>query len=467
MTSTYVTRYDNCIFSNANDISHFCNNGRGMRINLGARHPRRKAGSLLRPWIVWCTGLLAYIVAVLDRTTFGVSGLDAAQRFGASSSVLSSFVVLQIIVYAGTQIPAGVLLDRFGSKAMIASGMAIISAGQLTLGLTHSLPTAIGAYALVGLGDAFIFISAIRLVPNWFAPQHVPLITQLTGICGQFGQVLSAVPFLALLLHGGWTMAYAAAAALGVLSIVLTLALVRDTPHGTRVVPEPRTVRGTLADVKAVWSRPGTRLGFFTHMGTQFAMTVFALMWGVPYLITAQGLSRGAAGGLLTLSVVVFGLAGLVVGVVSGRHPRARPLMVLSMIVACALVWTLVLALPFRAPGWLLVVLVVVLTVSQTVSLVAFDFARTYNPHTSLGTAQGMVNTGGFIAALLVMQIMGIVIGGEYSFDSFRAAWTVQYAVWAVAAAGVVLSGRRARHSDTFGPEDVVLAQFAGPTPPA
>ena len=61
----------------------------------------------VRAWIVWATGLLAYIVAVLDRTTLGVSGLNAADRFAASPSVLSTFVVLQVVVYAGAQVPAG------------------------------------------------------------------------------------------------------------------------------------------------------------------------------------------------------------------------------------------------------------------------------------------------------------------------------------------------------------------------
>ena len=76
-----------------------------------ASAPRRKADTV-RPWIVWSTGLFAYIVAVLDRTTFGVSGLQAAHRYAASPGVLSSFVVLQVIVYAATQVPAGVLLDE-------------------------------------------------------------------------------------------------------------------------------------------------------------------------------------------------------------------------------------------------------------------------------------------------------------------------------------------------------------------
>ncbi|HET9875148.1 MAG TPA: MFS transporter, partial [Mycobacterium sp.] len=339
----------------------------------------------MRPWIVWGTGVLAYVVAVLDRTTFGVSGLDAADRFNASPSMLPSFVVLQIIVYAGMQVPAGVLLDRFGPKAMIVTGLTVVSIGQLTLGLTHSLPMAISAYGIVGLGDAFIFIAVIRLLPNWFAPSRVPLLTQLTAICGQFGQVLSAVPFLAILLRGGWTVAYASAAALGAMCIVLILALGRDTPEGVRVVDASRTFRAALGEVKTVWSRPGTRLGFFTHMGTQFSATVFVLMWGVPYLTTAQGMSRSMAGVLLTVSVAAFVVFGVLIGIVSGRNPARRPAMVLTMIGVSALSWTTVLALPFRAPAWLLVLLIVLISIGQPVSIIAFDFARTFNPPAALG----------------------------------------------------------------------------------
>ena len=128
----------------------------------------------MRAWTIWATGLLAYIVAVLDRTTLGVSGLNAADRFAASPGVLSTFVVLQVVVYAGAQVPAGVLLDRYGSRVLIVAGAALMSSGQLLLALTESLPLAIGARAIVGLGDAFTFISVLRLVPHWFPPKQVP-----------------------------------------------------------------------------------------------------------------------------------------------------------------------------------------------------------------------------------------------------------------------------------------------------
>ena len=401
----------------------------------------------MRPWIVWTTGLLAYIVAVLDRTTLGVSGLAAADRFSTGPGLLSTFVVLQVVVYAGAQVPAGVLLDRFGSKALIAAGGVLMASGQLVLAFTESLPMAIGARAVVGLGDAVTFISVLRLVPHWFTMRQVPLVTQLTGICGQLGQVLSAVPFLAVLTAMGWTVAYVSVAALGVLSIVLTLAIVKNTPDGTTTTREPTSVRDTLSSVKTVWLRPGTRLGFFTHMGTQFSVTVFALMWGVPYLTVAQGLSAGVAGALLTMSVAAAISSGVLVGVFTGRHPHRRSRLVLAIIASNALVWSVVLALPGPAPLWLLVVLVVVISVGGPGSMVGFDFARTFNPSTTLGTAQGMVNMGGFLASLLLMQAMGVILEatGGLSFDSFRIAWTLQYVVWSVAVVGILVTRRKAR----------------------
>ena len=401
----------------------------------------------MRAWTIWATGLLAYIVAVLDRTTLGVSGLNAADRFAASPGVLSTFVVLQVVVYAGAQVPAGVLLDRYGSRVLIVAGAALMSSGQLLLALTESLPLAIGARAIVGLGDAFTFISVLRLVPHWFPPKQVPLLTQVTGICGQLGQVLSAVPFLALLTGTTWGIAYGSAAGLGVLAMVLVVVLVKNAPAGPVTATESLSVRATLVSVKTVWLRPGTRLGFFAHMGTQFSVTVFALMWGVPYLTVAQGLSAGAAGALLTVSVLAAISAGIAIGIFTGRYPHRRSHIVLAIIASNALIWTVVLALPGRAPLWLLIVLIVVISVGGPGSMVGFDFARTFNPSSTLGTAQGMVNMGGFIASLLVMQAMGVILGamGGYSVDSFRVAWTVQYAIWVLAVTGILITRGKTR----------------------
>ena len=107
------------------------------------------------------------------------------------------------------------------------------------------------------------------------------------------------------------------------------------------------------------------------------------------------------------------------------------------------------LLVPPPAPHWLLVVLIVVLALGRPGSMIGFDYARTFNPGHLQGTAVGIVNVGGFVAALLVAWGVGVVLGlvgpGGYSPEAFRAAWTVQYAVWAFALVAVLVARRRAR----------------------
>jgi len=177
-------------------------------------------------------------------------------------------------------------------------------------------------------------------------------------------------------------------------------------------------------------------------MGAQSSIVVFALMWGVPYLTVAHGVSSEVSGMLLTTTVFTTVVSGVLIGIFTGRYPHRRSHLVLAVIASNALAWTVVLALPGPAPLWLLAGLVVVIAVGGPASAVGFDFARSFNPGDVLGTAQAVVNTGGYLAALLVMQAMGMVIGagGGYSFGSFRLAWTVQYAVWLVAIVGIVIN---------------------------
>ncbi|MBY6413512.1 MFS transporter [Rhodococcus sp. BP-252] len=398
-------------------------------------------------WVVWGVGVFAYIVAILHRTAFGVAGLEAASRFSINPAVLSSFVVLQVVVYAAMQIPAGLLLDRVGSRKMIALGALLMTTAQVMLAVTESLPVAVAARALVGIGDALTFISVLRLVPRWFPPRQVPIVSQLTGLIGQSGQILSAVPFLILLQGPGWTFAFGSAASLGLLAFVLALSLIRDTPAGADVVESTTSLRETFGSIGQVWKRPGTRLGFFSHMGTQFSITVFALLWGIPYLTSGQGLSASTAGGLLSISVVSSVFSGICLGILTGRYPMRRSWLVLAVMVSNAAMWGIVLALPGPAPLWLLVLLVVVISVGGPGSMIGFDYARTFNPSANLGTAQGMVNIGGFTASLLVIAAIGWILQalGGYTFDAFRVAFLAQYPVWIVAIVGVLLTRRKTR----------------------
>jgi MFS family permease len=404
-----------------------------------------------RAQLVWGVGLIAYIVAVLHRTSFGVSGLEASSRFDTSASVLASFVVLQLVVYAGLQVPVGVLLDQIGPRRLLIIGALIMASGQAVLAFAESVPAAAGGRILVGCGDAMTFVSVLRLVATWFPPGRVPVLTQITGLTGQLGQVLSAVPFVAILNNYGWTQAYGSAAALSVVVAVVAIATLRDSPEVRAYPIQTNTWGGVGSDLLTAWRHPGTRLGLWTHTTTGFAGMVFVMMWGYPFLVAGQGLSRAMAGTLLTVMVLAGAVAGPLVGVLVQRHPLRRSWLVLGVVLANASGWTAVLLWPGTSPFWLLVLLVLSLALSGPGSMIGFDFARTFNPPNRLGTATGIVNVGGFTAALLSILAIGVVLdhrsGGTatYQLDDFRIAFSVQYAVWLGGMVGILRTRRRVR----------------------
>lgn len=402
-----------------------------------------------RATVVWGVAVAAYVVAVLHRTSFGVMGVEAVDRFAVGATVLASFVVVQVGVYAALQVPMGLLLDRYGPRALITVGALLMAAGQLLLGVATDVPGALAARVLVGAGDAATFISVLRVVAVWFPPRRVPLVTQLTGLVGQLGQVASAVPLVAVLHLAGWTPTFVGLAAVGVVVAVAVLAGVRDAPPGTVVV---RGTGGVLVPLRAVLGTPGTWLGVWSHAATQFPQTVVVLLWGFPFLTVAQGLPPGQAAAVLTVNVAAVVVAGPVIGVLTGRHPLRRSWMVLATAGAALAAWTAVLVRPGPSPLWLLVLLVAVTGVGGPASVVGFDYARTANPPHRLGTATAFVNGAGFAVSVASLLLVGVVLdaatrsGAEpLSLEAFRWGFGVLVVPWLLTVTGVLVSRARTR----------------------
>ncbi len=382
-------------------------------------------------------------------------GLEATERFHASASAISFFTVLQLLVYAGLQIPVGVLVDRFGSRAMIAGGALLMGLGQLQLAFADSVPAGVLGRVLVGAGDAMTFISVIRLIPLWFAPARVPLLTQLTGMSGQLGQLISVVPFAFVLHSAGWTPGFLALAGLSGVAIVLVILLLQDLPHGIPAQPSTKGLRATGVSLSRAWKQPGTRLGLWSHFTIQFSGTVFAMTWGYPFLISAQGLDAGTVASLMALYVAGAIGAGPLIGRFVSRHPLRRSTMVLLIATATAAAWAAVLLYPGRSPLWLLAGLVVVLAIGGPGSMIGFDFARTFNPAHRIGTATGIVNVGGFIAALVAIYLIGAVLdilyatgfsnGVLYGLEPFRVALCVHFLLIGIGSVATLVVRRKVR----------------------
>ncbi|MDR6906468.1 MFS family permease [Agromyces sp. 3263] len=416
-----------------------------------------------RLWLVWGVGVAAYVVSVTNRTSLSAVGVDAAVRFDADASVLSLFAVVQLAVYGAMQIPVGLLLDRFGARPIITAGMFLMAVGQLVMAFAPDVGTAIFARMLVGAGDAAVFPSVLRVVAVWFPERQAPFLVQMTGIVGQTGQLLAILPMAAILHASTWSVAFGSLAGLGALFTVLTFAVIRNRPPDRDADISVDTATGAIhavtssADLREgfreSWAHPATRLAFWSHFTTPFSGTAFILLWGFPFLTVGEGLSPAMASLIFSVYVIFGMVAGPVIGALSSRHPMRRSrMLVLPVIGIQALVWLVVIAWPGPAPIWLLFLLAFALSTGGPASMIGFDHARTFNPSHRLSTATGIVNVGGFLAALLAILFIGIAMDAQgagspdtYSLEAFRIAFLTQVPLWAVGSACIVWERKRTR----------------------
>lgn len=384
-----------------------------------------------------------------------VASLEATERFNTTAAQLASLAVLQLVVYATMQIPVGIALDRFGPRLMLGCGALIMATGQLIVAFAPGLEWAVAGRMLVGMGDAFTFISMIRMVNNWKSGKAAALAQQWLATIGQLGQIVSAIPFAAGLAIYGWTSAFSALALSGLVAGVFVLIAALDAPNG-RIKSESR-VSQVVDALRVNFKRSPVKAAFWTHFLTQSSGNVFALLWGVPFLVEANGKSPAFASAMLTLFVFTNAAMGPVVGLLTARYQAHRHILVYTSGALILSAWAVALLLPSPLPDLVVVILVVVIGTGGPVSMVAFDYSRAFVTNKELGAANGFINIGGFLAGLLMIGAIGVALDAQrsvypetslYDAGHFKLALSVQFLVIGFGLWRFTVANRRLRREE-------------------
>lgn len=389
--------------------------------------------------VVWGVGASVNLMTMIHRSSLAVAGLVAADRFNISATELATFTVVQLAVYLAMQLPAGIFIDRLGPRVVLAAALAVQTVAQAVFAVAPTYSVALVARAFVGLGDAAVFISVLRLIAATYEPRGVPVASQALAVSGQSAVLIATVPMAAALDEFGWTNTYLATSALGLIPLAVLLVVVPREP--VAAPREPLHVRDEARRIAEVWSHPGTRLAFWAHFSSPFVGNTMTLLWGYPFLIYSQDIAAVSAR-LLVSSVVISAVAaGFPVAVFVRNRPRHRSLAVMAVSSANFGTWVAVLAWQGPAPAWLIGFAFALAGIGVSVSMIAFDIVRTFNGGDRQGTAAGLVNQGGFVATLTCVLLVGAVLdlvdggkgrGGAYSPMSFRLAMLVVPVVLAI-----------------------------------
>lgn len=376
----------------------------------------------------------AYFVAVTQRSSLGAVSNQAIDRFSVLAVELSTLAIVQLLAYASMQIPAGFIIDRFGVRNSMTFGLSLIGVGQVLVAIAEVYWLAATGRLLLGVGDAFIFISLVRLIQSSLSGRRGATVQQLLTNIGQLGQVASAIPFAWFLGTAGWSSAFLGLGAMALATAALLFLALESKPKGFTHKPQS----GMLENLRETVRDTAARSAFWTHFTLQSSGSTFVLLWGRTYLEHVHAVSDIVAGLILSSFVLFAFVLGPAIARLSTRSLLWQRRVVTAIAIWVVLGW---LFSELLSPEWGVMSIWIVmpaLAAGGAGSMIAFQITQSHCPPFRLGLANGFANIGGFLATLLMMGLVGAVLDvifalglsqERYSANSLQFAMCVQLIV--------------------------------------
>ena len=361
----------------------------------------------------------AYVLSFFQR--FAPAGIaqDLAASFQTSAASLGVLAATYFYVYTIMQVPTGILVDTLGPRRILFFGGMIAGGGSLLFGMAETLDGALAGRTLIGLGVSVTFIAMLKIIAVWFEEHRFASVVGLSMLVGNFGSVLAGSPLSWLAQTAGWRGVFVGVGIVSLVLGVLAWLLVRDRPEANgngpgAVAPAPtfdRTV--ILTGLLRVVKNRATWPAAFVNAGLSGSFFAFGGLWATPFLTQGMGMTRATASAHLSLYFAGFAVGCLLIGTLSDRMRRRKPVVIGSSLVLALVwpVWLSGLALPLVAT-YLLFGLMGLMTASFTLS---WACAKEVNPPALSGMSTSVANMGGFLMGALLQPAVGWVMDQRWS----------------------------------------------------
>ena len=398
-----------------------------------ARITAGQARTTNRRYVIYLLLFCMTLINYFDRTVLAVAMPVLISTFALTPVAVGYLLSAFIWSYAPCQLPAGLVLDRWGTRRTASRCISFWSAATALAGVSWSFGFLFLTRLLLGLGESPTFPLAARAIREWAPVRERALAFSISGSGPAFGTAISAVTVAWLVSAVGWRLSFVISGALGFAWVALWLALFRD-PEQARWLPEPerrmilaeRAPGGTIAThgmpLKELLSYQ-TMWGLFLVQGCVNYTQYLLLTWLPTYFVQTRGLNLLHSGfqtgicyaGAMVLTLIFGRVCDSLLTPEAVRAGKRRWAVVILALGSAVLIFA-----PFTASQALLLT-----EITVSLACVQSVFVNTYSLTNDLlhagktiGTAVGWVQFGGNIFGLAAPILTGYIVSASGSFTS-------------------------------------------------
>ncbi len=343
-------------------------------------------------WLIWSLAAFFYLYEYFLRVSPSVMISELMGTFHVNATIIGTMSAFYLYSYASMQLPVGLLMDRFGSRKLLTLAAFVCGLGGLFFGFSQEIWTAGLGRLFMGFGSAFAFVAMIYVCSHWFPTKRLALLVGLANSLGMLGAVAGQGPLSLMVRIFGWrdTSIYGFGI-IGILLAIIIFVFVRnDPPNIQEHQKRTESVKELLRGFKDVF------LNFFTWVNALGALlfylttSVFAGLWGIPFLHVAHKMDINTASFATSMIFVGWLVGGPLVGIISDKL-RSRKLVILVSIVFTFILLCPVIYTQGMHPYPIFILLFLVGLFSSA-ELLSFSLAIELNPRLAKASSVALTN---------------------------------------------------------------------------
>jgi MFS family permease len=272
-----------------------------------------------RAYLAWATVAVAYAIAFLQRVSPQSVSLSFMADFSTDAAGVAMLASSYFWGYTLMQIPAGLLVDRYGVKRVVLFSMAASSLGSAAFALAPNLLDVFAARLIVACGDALVFTALLKLVALSFKDERFGMMSGISQVSGYVGGVMATTPLAAAVTGFGWRACFVFIACVGVANLAFASLALKPDP----VARSAKTLGGVLAasgNALSQLANWGCAMSFASHFAV---VTTLSGVWGIPMVAHFFNISPSAASTPLLAFMICNAIGSIVLGHLADRAAAA------------------------------------------------------------------------------------------------------------------------------------------------